>query len=164
MSLIDVGIVIFILFGIYAGYREGFLLELFSLLGILLGVLGGFKLMGWAMVFLSDKFNVDKKVLPYIAFAAVFIGIVIAVSLLGKMLKLSVGKSFLGKIDQVAGALLGTVKTIFMLSVTIWILEALKVDLDKWSSNSALYSFVADFAPKTTAWIGEIIPFFRDVL
>lgn len=163
MSSIDIVIVIFILFGVYAGYREGFLLELFSLLGILLGVLGGFKLMGWAMVLLSDKFNVDKKVLPYIAFAVVFIGIVIAVSLLGKMLKLSVNKSVLGKVDQVAGAGLGLIKTIFMLSVTLWILEALDIDLDKWSKGSMLYAFVADFAPRTTSWIGEIFPFFRDI-
>jgi membrane protein required for colicin V production len=163
MSGVDIVIVIFILFGAYAGYKEGFLLELFSLLGILLGVLGGFKLMGWAMVFLSDKFNVDKKVLPYIAFAVVFIGIVIAVSLLGKMLKLSLDKSFLGKVDQVAGAGLGLIKTIFMLSVTLWILEALKVDLDKWTEDSFLYGFVASFAPKTTSWIGEIFPFFRDI-
>src|SRR4051812_31565077 len=103
MSGIDIVLVIFLLFGIYSGYKEGFLLELFSLLGIFLGILGGFKLMGWAMVLLSDKFNIDKKVLPYLAFAVVFIGIVIGVSLLGKMLKLSIDKSFLGKADQAAG-------------------------------------------------------------
>lgn len=163
MSVVDIGLLVFILIGAYAGFKEGFLMELFSLLGILLGVLGGFKLMGWAMVLLSDRFNVDKKVLPYIAFAVVFIGIVIAVSLLGKMLKLSVDKSFLGRVDQVAGAVLGLIKTTFMLSVTIWILDALKVDLDRWGKNSFLYDYVAGFAPKTTEWIGTVIPFFRDI-
>ena len=101
--------------------------------------------------------------MPYLAFAVVFIGIVIAVNLLGRMIKLSVDKSFLGKADQAAGAVLGLIKTIFMLSVVIWILEALKVDLDKWSKGSALYSFIAGFAPKATEWIGTIIPFFRDI-
>jgi membrane protein required for colicin V production len=163
MSGVDIAIVVFILFGAYTGYKEGFLLELFSLLGIVLGVLGGFKLMGWAMVLLVDKFNVDQKVLPYIAFAVVFVVIVIAVNLLGRMLKLSVDKSFLGKVDQAAGAVLGLLKTVFMLSVAIWILDSLKVDMEKWSSNSWLYKAIEGFAPKTTKWAGDIFPVFKDI-
>src|SRR5687767_13457209 len=112
-----------ILLGAYGGYKEGFLMELFSFLAVILGVLGGFKLMGWAMLFLADEFNVDKKVLPYIAFGVVFIAIVIVVRLLGNMLKLSIDKSFLGRLDQVAGAILGFFKTAFLLSVALWILD-----------------------------------------
>ena len=53
MSGIDIALCIFILIGAYHGYKAGFLLELFSLVAVVLGVLGGFKLMGWAMVLLG---------------------------------------------------------------------------------------------------------------
>jgi len=163
MSTADIALLVFILIGAYTGYRQGFLLELFSLLGILLGVLGGFKLMGWAMVLLADRFNVDQKVLPYFAFGIVFIGIVIVVSLIGRMIKLSVDKSFLGRVDEAAGAVLGMVKTVFMLSVALWLLDSLKVNMEPWNRGSWLYPKVAAFAPALANWIGKLIPVFKDV-
>ena len=164
MSGADIVLCILILIGCYSGYKEGFLMALFSLLAILLGVLGGFKLMGYAMVLLGQRFNVDEKVLPYIAFGVVFAIIVIAVRLLGNMLKMSADKSFLGKIDQVAGAMLGFLKATFMLSVVLWIIDSLKFNLpEAWIDDSWLLPKVATFAPVVTEKIGEIFPFFKDV-
>ena len=117
MSTADIVLIAIILIGAFSGYREGFLMELFSLGAILLGVLGGFKLMGYAMIFLAKNFDVDQKILPYAAFAAVFIAILILVRMMGKLIKLSIDKTFLGSIDQAAGAGLGLLKAAFMLSV-----------------------------------------------
>ncbi|MBT1700049.1 CvpA family protein [Fulvivirgaceae bacterium PWU4] len=164
MSGIDIVICVILLIGAYTGFKEGFLMELFSFLAILLGVLGGFKLMGWAMLMLGDKFNVDQKVLPYVAFAVVFIAIVIAVRLLGNLIKVSIDKTFLGRVDQVAGAILGFFKTAFLLSVILWIVDSLKVDLPlRWTADSWILPKVAGFAPVITGWIGEFFPVFKDV-
>lgn len=165
MSGIDIVLIVFIVLGIYSGYKEGFLMELFSLLGIFLGVIGGFKLMGWAMVMLGEHFDIDQKVLPYVGFAVVFIGIIILVNVLGRIVKFSVDRTFLGTADQIAGAILGVVKTMFMLSVAIWILESLHINfLDRWrDDNSWMYSAVAEFAPATVRWVGEIFPFLKDI-
>jgi membrane protein required for colicin V production len=164
VSVADITIVIILLVGAYAGFKEGFLMELFSLLALLLGVLGGFKLMGWAMLYLADHFNVDKKVLPYVAFGVVFIAIVISVRLLGNMIKLSLDKSFLGRIDQVAGGFLGVIKTAFMLSILIWLVDSLRFKFpERWTEDSWLFPKVASFAPAVTGWIGEWFPIFRDV-
>jgi membrane protein required for colicin V production len=163
MSTADIGLSVFILIGAYSGYKQGFLLSLFSLLGVFLGVLGGFKLMGWAMLLLADRFNVDQKVLPYFAFGVVFVGIVIVVSLVGRMIKLSLDKSFLGRVDEAAGAVLGIVQTIFMLSVALWLLDSLKVNMEPWSKDSWLYPRVAVFAPTATNWVARLIPIFEDV-
>ena len=164
MSGIDIALGIIILLGAYGGYKNGFVLEFFSFLGIVLGVLGGFKLMGTAMLFLADKFNVDQKVLPYIAFAVVFVIIVIVVNLLGNLIKASLGKSILGMADFVAGAVLGLVKTTFMLSIVIWIVSSLKFEMpEHWTEGANLYPVVAGFAPMLTDWISAIVPAFKDV-
>ena len=73
MSGLDIAFVVLIVFGAVHGYREGFLLSLFSLIGVVLGIIGGFKLMGIALVFLIEKFDIDEKFLPYIAFTVVFL-------------------------------------------------------------------------------------------
>lgn len=163
MSKADLFILVFILIGAYSGYREGFLMELFSLLAILLGVLGGFKLMGEGMLFLQDRFNADKEVLPYISFIVIFLVIVVAVNLLGKLIKHSMDKSFLGKVDQWMGLTLGIFKTLFLLSVVLWIADSLKFTPPAaWVEESWLYPFTAHLAPGVAEWTGDLIPFFKE--
>jgi len=164
LSWIDIVLVVVILLGAYGGYRDGFLMTLFSLLAIILGVLGGFKLMGKAMFLLSEKFNIDATVLPYISFFVVFILIVLVVTLIGRLIRSSIDGNFLGQVDQIAGALLGTVKIIFMVSVLLWILDSMKVEIpEHWTEKSWLYPKVARFAPKVTAIIGHVIPAFKGI-
>jgi membrane protein required for colicin V production len=165
LSAADIVLILIILIGAIAGYREGFLMELFSFAALLLGVLGAFKLLGYAMVILGDEFDINKTVLPYVAFAALFIVIVIVVRLLGKLLKASIDKTFLGRLDQAAGAGLGLLKAAFLLSVCLWVLQAVDYELPKgWTSDSWLLPKVEAFAPQVAMWIGEYVPFFKDVL
>lgn len=164
MSTVDIALGALILLGAFLGYREGFLMELFSFAAILLGVLGAFKLMGYAMILLADEFNMNETFLPYVAFALVFIAILIAVRLLGKIIKVSIDKTFLGQVDQAAGAGLGLIKAAFLLSVSLWILDALDLDLpEKWTSDSWLLPRIESFAPRVTLWLGDYVPFFRDI-
>jgi membrane protein required for colicin V production len=103
--------------------------------------------------------------LPYVAFAVVFLAILILVRVLGKILKLSIDKTFLGQVDQAAGAGIGLVKVAFMLSVSLWILDAMDFNLpDKWTSDSWLLPRIESFAPGVTAWIGDYVPLFKDVI
>ncbi|QOI96836.1 MAG: CvpA family protein [Flammeovirgaceae bacterium] len=164
MNILDVMLAIIILVGAVAGYQKGFLYSLFSLLAIFLGVLGGFKLMGIVMVKLSLYYEIDSRILPYAAFALVFVLIAVIVRLLGSLLRSSLEKTTLGRADQAAGALLGSVKTIFMISIMLWLTESVSLELPgHWRNESSLYGFVANFAPKTTHWIGEFMPAFSDL-
>ena len=164
MSTVDIALISIILIGAFSGYRGGFLMELFSFAAILLGVLGGFKLMGEAMIFLADRFDINRTILPYVAFAVVFIAILIVVRMLGKLMKVSIDKTFLGPVDQAAGAGLGLLKAAFMLSVSLWILDALDFDLpEKWTSDSWLLPKIESIAPQVTLWLGDYIPFIKDV-
>jgi membrane protein required for colicin V production len=164
LSYIDIALIVLLIFGAYNGYKEGFLMGLFSVLAVLLGILGGFKLMGNAMVLLDQQFNIDETVLPYIAFAVVFILVVVVVNLIGKSIRASLDEDFLGKADQSAGALLGIFKTAFMLSVGLWIIQSLKVNLpDKWTENAWLYPKLSVLAPSVAQWVSEYLPLFDDV-
>jgi membrane protein required for colicin V production len=165
LSTVDIILAVIILSGAYSGYKDGFIVSLFSLFGIILGMLAGFKLMGWTMIILVRNYNVDEKVLPYLAFIIIFIIVVIAVSLLGKFIKSSISKSILGQFDQAIGGLLGLVKVTFMLSIMLWLADSLKVKFpEHWTTNSWLQPFTASFAPKIANWISEVLPLFKDIL
>jgi membrane protein required for colicin V production len=111
--------------GAYHGYKAGFLMELFSLCAAVLGILIGFKLMGIAMVLVADRFNVEEGVLPYVAFGVVFVIVVMAVGILGKLVQVVVGKSVLGEADGVVAAVLAVIRTSFMLSIVLWIIDSM---------------------------------------
>ena len=165
MSIVDIVLAVMILAGPYGGYRDGFLISLFSFVAIILGVLGGFKLMGQAMILLGQNYKVDASVLPYLAFAVVFVIIVVCVSLLGRIIKAAIQKSLLGVADQVTGAFFGIAKTAFMLSVIIWIIDSLNVKLpDQSIANSWLLPAVANFGKRMTDWIAVLLPFLGDAL
>ncbi|HET7179047.1 MAG TPA: CvpA family protein [Chryseosolibacter sp.] len=164
MTTADLTLVVIILIGAISGYRQGFLMELFSFAALLLGILGAFKLLGYAMIFLDDQFNISKTILPYVAFAAVFIAIVISVRLIGKLIKMSIDKTLLGSLDKAAGAVLGLLKASFLLSVALWIVHSLNLQLPSaWTTDSWLLPRVESFAPQVAVWLGQYVPFFRDI-
>lgn len=165
MSIVDIVLALIILAGAFGGYKDGFLMSLISFVAIILGVLGGFKLMGLAMVFLGQNYQVDSSVLPYVAFGVVFIIIVICVGLLGRIIKSVIQKSLLGTADQVVGALFGVAKVAFMLSIIVWIIDSLKLNLpEELIANSWLLPAIASFGTKVTQWIGVFLPFLGDAL
>ncbi len=164
MNTLDLVLIIFFVIGIASGYRKGFLITLFSLLAIFLGILAGFKLMGAAMLTLNDHYAIDDKILPYVAFAVVFFIVLLVVSLLGKVLKSTLDKTLLGSVDQLAGGVLGVLKTAFIVSVLFWIMDSLSFEaLYRWSEGSWLYPYTAGFAPAVTEWAGDLFPVFKDL-
>ncbi|MCE2734077.1 MAG: CvpA family protein [Cyclobacteriaceae bacterium] len=164
MSYIDIGLVFFLIVGAIMGYKEGFLMEVVALVAIILGVLSGFKLMGQAMILLEQKWNINEHVLPYVAFGVVFVIVVVLVTLLGRALKAKVDKSFLGRVDQAAGAALGFFRTAFMVSVILWLVHSLNYSFpEKWTANAWLYPKLSELAPTVTEWISSYIPLFEDV-
>jgi membrane protein required for colicin V production len=164
LSKIDILLVIIVAIGAWSGYREGFLMELFSVLALVLGLLGAFKLMGLGVEYLERNMNMDKTMLPYISFAIIFFVILGLVTWLGRRLRSSIDKSFLGKVDQWMGLALGAFKTLFVLSILLWIVDSFKVKLpDDYTAGSWLYPFTARLAPEVAAWLAGFVPFFREI-
>lgn len=163
MNKLDIFIAAILLYGAYRGYKNGFLMGLISLVAIILGILGGFKLMGEGMIFLQREFNADKSVLPYLSFFLIFLLIVIVVNMLGKLVKSTIDRTILGMLDEAMGAILGAVKWTFMLSVVLWLMDSLQWEPHaEWTESSILYPYVELFAQQMTLWISDFVPFFKE--
>lgn len=135
-----------------------------TLVALVLGIFGAFKLTGEGMEFLQEHFNADKQFLPYMSFFLIFVCIVVLVTLVGKFFRHTIDKTFLGRIDESAGALLGALKTLFMASVVFWIIDSLRIDLPgSWTEDSVVYPFTAHLAPEFAGWVAQFLPFLKDV-
>lgn len=164
MSKIDIALVFILSMGAWNGYREGFLMELFSLLALVLGILGAFKLMGMGVAYLERHAQLDQTMLPYISFAIIFVVILVLVNWLGRRLRNSIDKTFLGKVDQGMGLTLGVFKTLFLVSILFWIMDSFKVAIPgKYTEGSWLYPFTARLAPEVASWLSGFVPFFREI-
>lgn len=163
MNKADLVIVIILVVGAFLGYKRGFLMELFFLVALVAGVLVGFKLMGWGVEVLAREFNADTKVLPYLSFLIIFGLVLMLVLFIGHRIKNSLDKTFLGRVDAVAGAMLGVLKYAFSISVIIWIFESFELNwLSSLANDSVLYPWVASVAPGIASFFGDFLPFFKE--
>ena len=163
MSKIDIAITVLLALGGYFGYKRGFLAELFFFLSLVLGVMIGFKLTGWGVTYLHKHFNADTDFLPYISFFIIFILVVLLVIFIGNRIKHVMDQTFLGKVDAVAGAILGIMKYAFCASTIFWL--ALKVNYtfpESWTQGSWLYPRTVAFARTVSEFFGNFLPFLKE--
>lgn len=158
MNGLDVLIGIFILIGAYRGYKAGFIVEVTSLVAIILGIFVGFHLLDAAIILLKDHIDVKESILPFLAFAIVFLIVVIGVSLLGRIFKGIVENTFFGSFDQAFGAVFGILKIMFLTSIVIWLLNFVSIIPSAWMEESILYPMVAGIAPELAGWLSAMFP------
>jgi membrane protein required for colicin V production len=164
LSKADIVFILILCLGGFLGYRRGFLMELFFLAALVLGVFIGFKLMGVGMEYLAREFNANKTVLPYLSFAIIFVVVVILVILVGRSIKNSVDKTFLGRMDSIVGAILGVLKYAFCLSVLVWLAKSFHYQFpDSWTRDSYVFPLVGGFAPRIAGFLGGFLPFFKEI-
>lgn len=164
MNKTDLILAIMLLLGAWSGYRKGFLMALFSLAAILLGIIGGFRLMGDGVAWLTGKVDADATLLPYIAFLIIFLVIVVAVKIIGSVLRASIAQTVLGQADQILGALLGIVRYAFLISVLIWILTSIHLLIPKdWTKDSKIFPVLEKTAPFISEKVGSLFPSVEDL-
>lgn len=163
MSKIDIAITLLLALGAFFGYKRGFLAELFFFTALVLGVLIGFRFTGWGVIYLHEHFNADTAFLPYLSFFIIFILVVVLVIFIGHRIKHLMDQSFLGKVDSVAGAVLGIMKYAFCTSIVLWL--ASKIDYtfpESWTQGSWLYPKTLSFAKSVSEYLGKFLPFFKE--
>ncbi|MBK8290010.1 MAG: CvpA family protein [Flammeovirgaceae bacterium] len=88
------------------------------------------------------------------SFLLIFLIVVVAVTFIGGRIKNSMDKTFLGKMDAAAGAVLGLLKYAFSLSIILWLIDSFKISLpESWVSDSKLYPIVAHVAPTIASFL-----------
>ncbi|GHM99956.1 hypothetical protein WSM22_14460 [Cytophagales bacterium WSM2-2] len=163
MSKIDIVLALLLILGGYFGYKRGFLAELFFITALILGVLVGFKLMGWGMVYLHEHFNADTSFLPYLSFFIIFILVVIGVVFAGNRIKHLMDDTFLGRVDSIAGAILGVLKYTFCASVLLWLAQKIELRLpEHWTQGSWIYPRTLGFAKSVSDFFAGFLPFFKE--
>ena len=165
MNFIDIIILIPLALGAIGGFRKGFILEIVSLVALILAVIGGFHFLHWGISVLTENFQLSGKFLPFLAFLMIFVGIILLINAIGKLLQKIVQMVFLGGVDKIAGAVLGALKFVFFFSIIIWVFQVFGIELPQHlQDDSYLYPYITAVAPATVELFSFVIPATSDLL
>jgi membrane protein required for colicin V production len=159
MNILDLLLIIPIVSGAVGGFRKGFIIGAISLLALVLGVFGGFYFLNWGVSILITEFGFSGKLLPIVAFLIIFIGIIIIVNFIGKLLKKFIHMILLGGVDKLAGAIVGAIMWIFLVSSLIWVASVFRMSFPAdWQQGSLIYGHIVPVAPSVAGMLDGIIP------
>lgn len=140
-------------------------MELVALLSLILGIIGGFRLMHWGMEWLEGRLGEFQNLAPFVAFIGIFIIIVLLINLLGRAMKSLLDMTLLGSLDKFAGSLMGLIKWAFGVSVVLWLLQLAEIGIPvEMQEESILYPHLVRFAPWVVEMASALLPFAQDLL
>jgi len=151
MNYIDVILCIPLVWGLYKGFTKGLIIEAASLVAFGLGVWGGIHFSDLSANKISEWFNWHSPYLPIVSFAITFLLIVVIVYFIAKLIQRMVEGMALGAINKIGGAIFGSLKFALVMSVVIFILNAIEKSYPivsfKTKEESLLYQPIGKIAP-----------------
>jgi len=146
MNPFDILIIVILGYSLVRGLFRGLVKEVSSIVG----VLGGFYAAYTYYSVLADllaRFIHDKSYLNILSFLIIFCGVLIAVGVLGVIIKYLLNIAFLGWIDRVGGVVFGALKGVLIVSILFITLTAFLPRGTAFIKNSTLAPHVS--------WISE---------
>ena len=161
--ILDLLFAIAIVFAIFKGYRRGFIVGLFSLVAVIIGLAAAMKLSAVAASYIGQNVNVSKEWLPVLSFVVVFIIVVLLIRLAANAIDRTVEMVMLGWLNKLAGIVLYVIIYTIVFSVLLFYAEQIKLLKPETVANSVTYSYVQPWGPKVINGLGSIIPVFKDM-
>lgn len=122
MNYLDIVIFCILVLLLINGIRKGFILSLFTLIALILGVWAALHFSGFMSSFLIKIFHPTGNWLVILSYFLTFLLVVIGVIIIGKLLEKVVKTVGLGLANRVIGGLFGLLKGILGVSVLLFFL------------------------------------------
>jgi len=161
--LIDIIFIVLLIAAIFKGYTKGLIIAVFSVLALVIGLAAAIKLSVVIALRLKDAVHIAAKWLPVIAFALVFLIVVLLVRLGARALQKTAEFAFLGWANKLGGILLYIALYTVIFSVLLFYAEKVNIIAQGTIASSKTYGFIKPWGPKTVNVIGELVPFFKDM-
>lgn len=150
MNYVDIVLAVLLALGIYRGFKKGLIISIFGMLALFVGIYGGVMFADQVAEVIAAWLDEPKDWLPFAAFAATFLAIVVVIYLLGKMITKAMNVTMLGLPNKIGGAIFGLLRMALVISVVLLFVHPMieKKDLipDDQRRSSLLYNPMHEFA------------------
>ncbi len=153
MNVIDILILLLLAYAAYSGFREGLIIQIFSLVGIILSL--------WVASKYSTKtaemLHIEGDYSELLGFLIATVIVLIVIAFAGRMIHRLANLTGLGFVDRFLGASLSIVKFVLMLSVSFTAINLANQTFEMFDNeelkNSKLYMPIANISNHfTPAW------------
>lgn len=160
MTWLDIILAVPLLWGLYQGLTKGFIMEVARLIGLIAGVYLAVRFSQELSEYLYLNSELSSDFLPIIAFAIIFVGVVLLVHLFAKAMEGLAKAVALGWANKAAGAFFGIFRMAFLLSVVLMMLQRFELlnefERGETAKNSFLYAPVSQIAPYLIPMLEEV--------
>lgn len=161
--IIDLVLGVLLVLAIIKGVQRGLIISVFSVLGLIVGLVAAMKLSAVAASYIKDSVNVSAKWLPIIAFVAVFLIAVLLVRLGAKALEKTVKIAMLGWLNRIGGVVLFVALYTLVFSVILFYASKINLISPQAIQASKTYHYIQPWGPWAIDSIGSIIPIFKNL-
>ncbi len=160
INTLDIIICIPLVWGAFRGFRKGFIIEVFSLLALILGIYGALSFSDLISKVMAEDLGLETRFLPVIAFAATLLGVIIGVFVLGKALEKIVNLLALKFVNKLLGSLFSVLKTGLVLGALLLVLKSVdqraSILPKRVTENSLLYHPITNTIEKGIPLLNEL--------
>lgn len=164
MNVIDLISIIPIALFALMGFKKGIVKELFGLLALFAGIICALQFSHLALLRITDIKTISSPFLPLIIYALVFGATFIVVIAIGRLVENVLKAAQLNIGNKLAGAALGILKALFILSFFVWLIDLANLFSPFIKKESVAYNYIKDITPAVISSIGEIIPWLKELI
>ena len=161
--IIDSAFFILMIIAVFKGFSKGIVVGVFSLIAFIIGLAAALKLSAIIAHHLQESSGITARWLPLIAFALVFLVVVLLVHLGAKIIRKMVSLAMLGWLDRLAGIGLYIIIYTIIFSVLLFFAEKMALLKPETIKASKMYDLVAPWGPAVIDNLGKIVPIFKDL-
>ncbi len=161
--MIDIMVLLAAILAVLNGYRKGLIMAIFNMVSLLIGIAAAVKLSALVAPTIADYIEVGARFLPILSFLVVFVLVVLAIRLVGKILEKSLETLKIGFVNRLAGIALYIVLYIAILSVLLFFVDKTGLLSAELAEKSVTYHLIAPFGPAILDGLGSILPWFKNM-
>ncbi len=156
--LIDVAYIILLIFAVFKGYSKGFIVAVFSLFAIFIGLAAALKLSASVAAWLGRSTNIGERLLPILAFAIVLIGVAFITRLIAAVIEKTLQIAMLGFVNRLAGIVLYVLLYTIIFSIVLFFATHISLLKQPTIDASYTYHFIEPLGPKAINAFSSFIP------
>ena len=150
MGLLDIVILIVLALGMAKGWSAGFVRQATRLAGLVLAVVLAATFMDGLGMVVETGLGITQGLGSFVAFATIFLGVMIASSLVARSADAAIKTLHLGGLNRAAGGAVGAIKAGIVMSLVFLAISYVQLPGPKAIEESNLYNPVSRIVPE--AW------------
>jgi membrane protein required for colicin V production len=161
--MIDIVFVIILIMAVFKGFTRGFIVALFSVIALIVGLAAAMKLSAVTAAYLEKSLDVSARWLAILSFILVFLAAAFLVRLGAKAIEKTFQMAMLGWVNRLLGIILYFVLYLVIFSVVLFYVEKIGLLSATATTDSTTYNFIKPWGPAAIDALGFIIPFFKNM-